>query len=475
MVEKKLMNGSVVEAYPLTQAQRFMYFVFNTYGKNPAVLNIGTGCYWKGEFDKETLLESLKEAVARCDTMRLRFSPDKQFGLVQYLADSAEIEIEEVDHTGLSEEESYETIKSWTRAGIDMIEKPLGTIKIMHLPDGSNGFYTKFHHLAFDGFSARMFLADTMAIYVSKRTGDSYPKPMKSYLEAMKKELAYLESEDRKADRAYYMNLFANSPEPIFNDYLFDNRLKQQRVENDEPNRRYILLFESEHPESRTLTYNVSAEDTNKVISLCEKNLLSVPCVLMLALRTALSAFNERQEDVSFKYMINRRATLLEKKSGGNRWHLYGMRTIIKEDMTFEEAVKAVEDEQNEIFRHASFDTLEMYHIKHMAMKMASLSQTYDSMSFSYHAPQEIPFETEENRKTAQGIWYNSDYSCQNLYLTVKHRLSDGGFEFIFEYRINEEPQKDLATFYDKLFTALMMGVENPQITIKEILDKVEL
>lgn len=475
MIEKKLMNGTVVEAYPLTQAQRFMYFVFNTYGKNPAVLNIGTGCYWKGEFDRDTLLESLKEAIERCDTMRLRFSPDQQFGLVQYLSDSAETEIEEVDHTGLSEEESFSIIKAWTREGVDMIEKPLNTVKIMHLPDGSNGFYTKFHHLAFDGYSSRMFIADTMAIYVSKRTGKPYPKPMKSYLEAMKKELAYLESEERKADREYYMNLFATSPEPIFNDYLFDNRLKKQREEENDPNRRYILLFESEHPESRTLNYSVTAEDTEKILTFCREHGLSVPCVLMLALRTALSAFNDRQEDVSFKYMINRRATLLEKKSGGNRWHLYGMRTIIKEDMTFEEAVKAVEDAQNELFRHASFDTLEMYHIKHMAMKMSTLSQTYDSMSFSYHAPQTIEFETEENRKTAKGIWYNSDYSCQNLYLTVKHRLNDNGLEFIFEYRINEKPQEALSVFYDKLFTALMTGVKNPDITMKEILDKVEL
>lgn len=474
MVQKKLKDGSVVEAYPLTQAQRFMYFVFNTYGKNPAILNIGTGCYWKGEFDRDVLLESLKEAIERCDTMRLRFSPDQQFGLVQYMADSAEIEIEEVDHTGLSEEESFNIIKEWTKTGVDMIEKPLNTVKIMHLPDGSNGFYTKFHHLAFDGYSSRMFLSDTMAIYVSKRTGKPYPKPMKSYIDAMKKELEYLDSEQRKIDRGYFMNLFSTSPEPVFNDYLVENRVKKQREENND-NRRYLLLFESEHPESRTLTYNATAEDTNKVMAYCKENGLSVPCVLMLALRTALSAFNERQNDVSFKYMINRRATLLEKKSGGNRWHLYAIRTIIDENLTFEEALAKVEEAQDEVFHHASFDPLEMYHIKHMAMKLESLSQTYDSMSFSYHAPQVIEFETEENKRTAQGIWYNSDYSCQNLYYTIKHRLSDGGFEFIFEYRINEEPQEDLALLFDKFFKALMMGVENPKITIKEILDKIEL
>ena len=476
MIELKLPNGEQVTAYPLTQAQRFMYFVFNGYGKNPAVLNIGTGCYWQGTFDAQTLREALEEAIARCDTIRLQFMPDKQFGLVQYLAPDAGIEIEEIDHSGMTEEESFVILKEWTKEGsANFFGRPLNIVRIMHLPGGYNGFYCKFHHLAFDGYAAKMFIADAMAIYVSKRTGAPYPKPMKPYLEAMAQELAYLDSDRRKADRAYWMQRFSTQSEPIFNDYLLDNRLTKQREESGDPDRRYLMLFEGEHPESRTLHYDVSAEDTQKVLDMCEKNGLSVPCVLMLGLRTALSAFNGNQEDVSIKFMINRRGTLLEKKSGGNRWHFYSLRTVVPPELSFADAVRAVEDEQNETFRHCAFDTLEMYHIKHMAMHIEHIEQTYDSLTFSYHAPQAVPFETEEIAKTAKGIWYNNDYSAQNLYLTVKHRLNDNGFEFIFEYRISENPLHDLEIFYDKMITAIMLGTENPDMTVGEILDKIAL
>ncbi len=476
MINITLKDGSKVTAYPLTQAQRFMYFVFNGYGKNPAVLNIGTGCYWQGAFDPDALREALTEAIARCDTIRLRFTPDKQFGLVQYLADDPGIEIREYDHSAMTEEESFAILKDWTKEGsIDFFQKPLNTLRIMRLPGGYNGFYCKFHHLAFDGYAAKAFIADVMAIYVHKRTGAPYPKPTKPYLEAMAQELAYLDSDRRKEDRAYWMQRFSTQSEPIFNDYLLKNRLKKYREESGDPDRRYIMLFEGEHPESRTLHYDVSAEDTQKVIDMCEKNGLSVPCVLMLGLRTALSAFNSDQEDVSIKFMINRRGTLLEKKSGGNRWHFYSLRTVIPPELSFADAARAVEDEQNETFRHCAFDTLEMYHIKHMAMHIEHIEQTYDSLTFSYHAPQPVPFESEEIAKTAKGIWYNNDYSAQNLYLTVKHRLSDNGFEFIFEYRISEDPLEDLKIFYDKLLTAVMLGTEDPDMTIGEILKKIAL
>ena len=476
MIELKLPDGTTAQAYPLTQAQRFMYFVFNGYGKNPAVLNIGTGCYWQGAFDAAALKEALEEAVARCDTIRLRFWPDKQFGLVQYLAEDAGVTVEEYDHSAMTEEESFAILKEWTKEGsADFFGKPLNTVRVMRLPGGYNGFYCKFHHLAFDGYAAKMFMADAMAIYVHKRTGAPYPKPMKPYLEAMAQELAYLDSDQRKADRAYWMQRFSSESEPIFNDYLLDNRLVKARKESGDPDRRYILLFEGEHPESRTLHYDISAEDTEKLLRLCRERNLSVPCVLMLGLRTALSAFNNDQEDVSIKFMINRRGSLLEKKSGGNRWHFYSLRTVIPGDTSFADAARAVEEEQNETFRHCAFDTLEMYHIKHMAMHIEHLEQTYDSLTFSYHAPQPVPFETEEIAKTAKGIWYNNDYSAQNLYLTVKHRLSDNGLEFIFEYRTSENPLEDLKIFYRKMIDAIMTGVENPDMPLSEILNKIKL
>lgn len=478
MTEKVLANGQTVQTYPLTQAQRFMFYVYNSYGKNSPVLNIGSGYYWKDDFRPDLLREALQEAMARCDTIRLRFTLDRQKGitqLVQYLAEDAEIPVEEYDFSDMTYDESYEIMKGWTKEIIDYIEKPLHTVRIIRLNDGLNGFYLKFHHLAFDGYSTKVFIADVMGIYLSKKTGAPYPKPMKPYLDAMNEELSYLESEQRKIDRQYWMEAFSRESEPIFNDYLLDNRLEKARKESGDPNRRYISLFEGEHPESLTLHYDVSKEDTDLILKLCEEKGLSVPCVLMLGLRTALSAFNSNQSDVSIKFMINRRGTLLQKKSGGNRWHFYTLRTDIAPQLTFREAVGVMEDVQSGIFKHCNFDTLEMYHIKHMAMKTGALDHTYDSMTFSYHAPLEVPCESAKVKATTKGIWYNNDFSAQNLYLTVKHRANDNGFEFIFEYRVNENSKEDLEVLYPKMLTAIMEGAKNPEITVGEILEKIRL
>lgn len=478
MSTKTLQNGLTVETYPLTQAQRFMFFVCNTFGKDSPVLNIGSGYYWKDDFRPDLLKEALQEAMARCDTIRLRFCFENLKGvnqLVQYLVPDAEIPVEEFDFRDIPYEESYEIMKKWTQELIDMIDKPLHLVRIIRLPDGLNGMYLKFHHLAFDGYAAKAFIADVMGIYLSKKCGTPYPKPMRSYLEAMQEEFAYLDSEERIKDRQYWMEHFSQQSEPIFNDYLTDNRLKKAREESGNANRRYVTMFEGEHPESRTLMYEVSKEDSDKIMNLCKENDLSIPCVLMLGLRTVLSAFNENQTDVSFKFMINRRGTLLQKKSGGNRWHFYTLRTDIAPELTFRQAIEEVQDVQSAVLRHCNFDTLEMYHIKHMAMKTGDITQTYDSMTFSYQAPLDVPYENEEVKATTMGIWYNNDYSAQNLYLTVKHRANDNGFEFIFEHRINENAEEDLKILYPKMLKAIMLGVNNPNMTMGEILEEIKL
>lgn len=475
MLQKRLPDGRVVEAYPITQAQSIMYYVYNSYGGNTPVLNIGTGYYWQGEADIALLRESLYEAMNRCDAFRLRFAPDRQFGLVQYLADEMDIPVEEVDLSDKTYDEAYKIMKQWTYEMIDMFYKPLHTVRIIHLENDYHGMYIKFHHLGFDGYSAKVFLSDVMDIYVSKRTGAPYPKPMKSYLEAVGKELEYLSSEQREIDKNYFINLFSTEDEPIFNDYLLENRLFKQRLENNDPNQRFVKMYEGDHPESKSAYYEVDAETTDHIMKACEKNGLSIACVLMTALRTTLSAFNRNEQDIGHKFMVNRRGNLLEKKSGGIRMHFFTIRTKVSPEKTFREAVEIVEDAQNEIFKHSSFHTLEMYHIMHQVRGTGSLDQTYDPMSFSYQPYMEIAAENEEQRKSAIGVWYNNDVSAQNMYLTVKHRPADKGFEFIFEYRLNENPVKDVEVFYDKMLTALRMGCEDPEMTIGEILEKIKL
>ena len=85
-----------------------------------------------------------------------------------------------------------------------------------------------------------------------------------------------------------------------------------------------------------------------------------------------------------------------------------------------------------------------------------------------------MPYYGEEMKKTSRGFWYNNDSSVQPLYLTVMHRSNDNGLDFNFEYRIVNSPLEELHHFYDKIHDTLLMGIENPDVKVSEILANIK-
>lgn len=472
-MEIKLKNGKKAEAYPLIPAQHLMLYLSQHHSTDAPVLNIVTGYYWQGEFDTEIMKEVLYEAMDRCDTMRLRFTKRRFNKVFQYLADKHEIEIIEEDLSHMSWDDAHEFIKERSHSIIDMYDKPVNEIRIMHLENGYNGIYMKLHHLAFDGYSSKVFLADAISIYLHKKYGTAYPKPMRNYFDMVKKELEYSKSEQHKKDVEFWKGTIKNESEPIYTDYVRPSRLKQQRIEKKKPNLRKAEVLDGDNPASRTLKFSLDAETSEKLMKMSAERGLSLPCVLMMGMRSALSSFNDNEKDISYKVMVNRRATLLDKKSGGVRMHFFSMRNIVEPEMTFAEAVRVIEKAQNDIFEHSNMGSMEAVLLRHLAMK-SSTRYTYECITFSYHPHFPMPYYGEEMKKSSRGFWYNNDASVQPLYLTVMHRSYDNGLDFNFEYRIVNSPLDELHHFYDKMLDTLLMGIENPDIKVSEILEKIK-
>ena len=97
MIEKVLPNGEKVKAYPISNSQQMMYLMSLKYGSGYPVNNIGCGYYWKGKMDVQVMKEAIYEAIARCDTMRLRFVMGKKLQLHQYVTEKSELKVEEWD------------------------------------------------------------------------------------------------------------------------------------------------------------------------------------------------------------------------------------------------------------------------------------------------------------------------------------------------------------------------------------------
>ena len=120
MIKKKLADGKIVNAYPISSSQKMMFLMSLKYGSGYPVNNIGCGYYWKGELDTDIMKKSIYEAIERCDTMRLRFTMEKNLNLYQYVTEKSELVVEEWDYSCKTYEEAEEELTVISRKNIPM-------------------------------------------------------------------------------------------------------------------------------------------------------------------------------------------------------------------------------------------------------------------------------------------------------------------------------------------------------------------
>ncbi|MGN0308547.1 MAG: condensation domain-containing protein [Lachnospiraceae bacterium] len=455
------------KTYPLTVAQKF-HFYYLDYCPKKEVVNVGTSLTIQYDIDRDVLYKSIMKAYERCEAMRIRFAYDKkEKEWYQYIVEHEDFWVDYEDFSGKTMEEAEEIMKGWTRIPFVREDSRMSRIVMITTPDGYNGLYLLGDHLILDAQSLIAFLRDIIEIYCSTMFEEvEYPKPMRSYLEQLEKDLAYeAGSKAQQRDRDYFYKLIERS-EPIYNGIDGPAALERERRTN--PKAR-AAQFISGNVDAQLDIFHLEAEPTARLMQFCEKQHISLQCLLIMGIRTYLQKMNGN-DDVSINVAYARRATLLEKKSGGTRIHSFPFRTIISTDKTFMEGILHIRDEQNETFRHTNFNPVEYFGYRRKLYPIEP-GRSYEPMSLTYQ-----PLTLKDKGLTQIGDihyktkWYPNGATTQAMYLTVMHRPDDNGLDFNFEHQIEAISRERLEYFYYYLCKIMFKGIENPNLTIGEII-----
>ena len=310
---------------------------------------------------------------------------------------------------------------------------------------------------------------DIIELYCNaKYEGVPYPKDMTSYIAQLEKDLAYEAGCKAKDRDAEFFHELIESSEPIYNGIDGTWKLDQERKHTENPKLRAAVNV-SDSVDSALDIFHLEAEPTKRLMAFCEKYHVSLACLLLMGLRTYFQKMNGN-DDVSINSAIARRATLLEKKSGGTRIHSFPFRTIIPEDKTFLEGIYIIRDKQNEMFRHANYDPVAYFAYRNQVYHTQN-GRTYEPMSLTYQ-PMTLQ---EKGLDKLGGIryktkWYPNGATTQAMYLTVMHRPDDNGLDFNFEHQVKAVSRQKLEYMYYYLCKIMFKGIENPGLPIGDIM-----
>ncbi|MBQ4058855.1 MAG: peptide synthetase [Lachnospiraceae bacterium] len=458
------------KVYPLTSAQKLHYYSMK-YCPKKQVLNIGTSLTIQAELERDRLEKCIKEAIDRCESLRVQFTEDKEGNVYQYVAKDHVPEVKHFDFGHWQEQDAHDKMTEWTSTPFELYDTPMYEIYMIRMPEEFYGVYMKVNHLVMDAQALIAFLKDIMQIYSSKLLEDvPEPKDMASYVKQLEKDLAYEEgNKASQKDREFFENLITSS-EPIFTDIHGRGKLEAERERTGNPNQRAVINT-SDNVDANIANFYLEDEPSQRLIKFCEENHVSLTCLLLMGLRTYLQKENN-EDDISVSTTIARRATLMEKRCGGTRIHSFPFRTIVSREDTFLEGLFKIRDMQNQYFRHANYSPAEFYAFRKQHYNLEN-GQTYEAMALTYQ-PLLMKYDGPTVDKM-EDIQYNvrryTNGACAHtLYLTVSHRPL-GGLDFCFEHQTGVVTYEKLQEVYFYICRIMFKGIEDSSKTVGEVIE----
>lgn len=176
----------------------------------------------RGPLDADLFEQAIGIVDGECEALRLwpdsRAGGDRPGGVAVRLAARGFVKLQTFD---LSEDESAEAVAvEWMaddiaaplRLGVDGLVR----LALFRLASHRHLFYVRYHHLALDGYGLLLYVRRLARVYSALVADEQSPPCLFGGIGDLAAEAqAYSASQERDADRAYWLRAMADPPEPL--------------------------------------------------------------------------------------------------------------------------------------------------------------------------------------------------------------------------------------------------------------------
>ena len=460
------MNSVNKPVYPLIPPQEMIQFMLKYSFFHKQVTQIPDSIIVSQKIDFDVMTEAFNIEIERNDCLRLVFF--KQNGkIMQYFRDPYRIGSVPV-YNFKSDEEREKVLTADAQKPIKMLKGEIFRLKYFTTYDGRYGVYINIHHLVMDNAAVFAFFNDLFAVYDHLKNGKPMPKPLGSYEDRIKRELAYVEDKSNlEKEKAAYTGYITRNGEPLYLGVEGPKLLEAERKKKKDPSINAPSLFDPIHDKAELTKTTFSPELSEKFFAFCENNNVSPECLVQLALRMHLSKINNGHLDTYFICLCTRRRTLVEKRSGGTVTAPLPWRVHLEEDDTFMSALDKMADAQVWAFRHMDYPYLEYRDLQRELFNYSAAAGS-STMMFSW-----MPI----NEKSINGweyeyVGYGLGRYIMVLYTFAMKDAHTGCLKLSCLHRTKFVSVEDIKALQNGTKKVLEIGLENPDISVKELLEK---
>ncbi|MGN0468483.1 MAG: condensation domain-containing protein [Acutalibacteraceae bacterium] len=418
------------------------------------------------DIDFDLLQKAFDIEIERNDSLRIRFVVvDKK--IKQYFLPSLTYKVP-VKHFSSFEEQDAFFAKD--------AQKPVYFLKdetfriYFYKTDGvGNGVYFNVSHLNMDAMGSIIFFFDLLKVYKALKNNEPMPEPLDKYEDYINEEFVRL-SDTKKMEKhkKFYTDYFLKGGEPIYAAVHGPAFLENYRKKKKNPNLRVPPAYNPIYDKCAMITKYIEPEQAKKIFNYCLEKKIAPESILQLGLRTHCSSINFRTNDVFMMSMCSKRATNKEKNMSGCVAQPLQLRTIIPEDDTFSQAIDEITSVRTKLFRHGTYPYITARDLSREIYNY-NLIQGPACMMFSWipvpimpNLPFKVDFKT-----------YDLGRYFTPLYTICSPDPKDMGININYMYRVKLSTADDIEALHSNAMKVILAGIENPDITIGELLDSI--
>lgn len=452
--------------YDIIPSQDCMYLM-HKFSLHKQMAQIPTSFMLGMKLDFEALQRALDIVIERNDSLRLAFVK-KNGRLMQYFRDSYSYKAE-IKYFR-SDEEMEEFFNKDAKKPVRFEKGENFRIYFFTVQGREYGIYSNFTHMVIDAMGIAFFYMDLLQVYGAVMQNAELPKAPDSYEKYIVSELKKLANEKKMAKHEnFYKEYFLKHGEPFYAAVHGMDFLNAYRKKKKNPEARVPLAYNPLYSKCDFLTKHIPAEKAAKIFSYCRENELAPESVFQLGLHTHCSAVNERIGDVSMMSVCSKRATLQEKNMCGCLAQPLQLRAVLDEELSFDEAVNEFFETRKTLYKHAAYPYTKA---RTMSLELFGYGPIQGPNSFMFSwipLPVGGEFGVEFEFRT-----YNLTRYFTPLYVITMPDPKDGGFNVCYMYRTKLSTAQQIEALHENMVDTIIAGIDNPEITIGELLDRIE-
>lgn len=449
--------------YDLIPSQETMHLMVK-YSFEKQIVQIPCSFMAKTNIDFDIMQKAFEIEIERNDSLRNRFTTvDKE--LKQYFIPSFKMTVPKKFFRNKADQEAFFDKDAQTPVKF----KDCAPFRIYFFKTFKEGcgIYFNVSHLAMDAMGMVGTLLDLLMVYKALKTGEPLPEPLFSYEDYIQEEFKKLNDEKKQAKHEkFYTEYFDKDKEPFYAGVHGPAFLEKQRKKKKNPDLRVPAAYNPLYSKCKQLTLHIDSEKSTKIFDYCKANSIAPESLFMFALRTHCSSINYRIDDVFMMVTCSKRATVKEKKMSGCLAQPIQVRTIISEDKTFKEALGEYTRVRTQLYRHLDYPYIKARDLSRDIYGY-NLIQGPACMMFTWLP---LPIDME--------LGFDFDFKIHDLgaYFTPLYTIcspdpKDKGINMNYLYRYKLSNQQQIEKLHENAVKTILAGIENPDITVGELLD----